>query len=281
MDSRTNILPNFIIVGAMKAGTTSLLRYLPQHPQIFMAPKECHFFSDDANYARGLQWYSAQFESACAEAIAIGEKTPTYSFAPEVAGRIHKHLPEVKLIWIFRDPVARAYSNYWHVVRNGAEALSFDRAIVEEEERTAKNIFNGYARRSLYADQVERFLGHFGKDQMLFLVLEDFLKDPPGSIKRVFQFLGVDAEIEVEPAPNIANQTYLPRSIGLQRVSRKIFGKGSVHRIVTNINRRSSPGYPPMNPETAARLRETFREPNRRLAELIGADLSSWEPRDA
>jgi len=118
-------LPNFLIVGAAKSGTSTLIGYLRRHPQIFMANSEIHFFDLDENFNRGLGWYSNFFAKAKGE-IAIGEKTPGYtyhSFAPQASLRIHQHFPEMKLIWIFRDPVERVYSHLWMVMRGRPELL--------------------------------------------------------------------------------------------------------------------------------------------------------------
>src|SRR5262245_33715274 len=101
-------LPNFLIVGAMKCGTSTLLGYLRQHREIYIARREVHFFDRDSQYRLGIEWYEKQFGSS-PQHRAVGEKTPAYCFVPEAAKRIHRHLPDVKLIWIFRDPVARAY----------------------------------------------------------------------------------------------------------------------------------------------------------------------------
>ncbi len=136
-------LPNFIIVGAMKSGTSTLRDLLTLRDDVFLPPGEVHFFSDDEKYARGMDWYASLFATA-QTAVAVGEKTPTYSYLPECAVRIHQHLPDVKLVWLFRDPVARTYSHYWHSVKNGSERLSFHAAIETESDRVRKDRWRGY-----------------------------------------------------------------------------------------------------------------------------------------
>ncbi|RLF35719.1 MAG: sulfotransferase, partial [Thermoplasmata archaeon] len=111
------MLPNFVIAGPPKSGTTSLLFYLERHPDVFVI-NEPHFFS--RNYEKGIEWYESLFEKHKKEK-AVGEKSPSYFFDPKVPLRIKKHIPDVKLIFIFRDPIKRAYSEYWHNVIHGTE----------------------------------------------------------------------------------------------------------------------------------------------------------------
>jgi len=270
------ILPNYLVVGAMKAGTTTLNEILGRHPQVFMAPEEIHFFDDDDRYRRGLEWYARHFEGARGKK-AVGEKTPTYSYLPVAAERIHAHLPDIKLIWVFRDPVKRAYSNYWHAVKQGNDPLPFDEAVAREPERVRDNWFHGYVRRSVYVEQVERFLGLFPKERMRFVLFETLVSDPAAVLSDLWRFLEVD-DVPIERAEGVRrNVTYIPRVPRLEYLARRVLGAGLPYRLVSRLNRRSLPGYPPIAPATRDRLRERFREPNRRLAELTGLDTGVWE----
>ncbi|MEX0719992.1 MAG: sulfotransferase domain-containing protein [Balneolaceae bacterium] len=162
-------LPDFIIVGTMKSGTSTLGHYLRQHKNIFMPKDEVYFFDATGGYKdrweKGIDWYREQFKDADENQI-VGEKTPTYCYLVEVPERIYELLPEVKLIWIFRKPFDRAYSNYWHAVRNGGEKESFEYAEEDEQDRIKENIWNGYLQRSNYIKQVENYLKYFSLDQM-------------------------------------------------------------------------------------------------------------------
>jgi hypothetical protein len=269
-------LPNFIIVGAMKSGTSTLRDLLALRNDVFIAPGEVHFFSDPHKYARGLEWYASLFAGGNG-AAAIGEKTPTYSFVPECADRIHRDLPNVKLVWLFRNPVSRTYSHYWHSVKNGSERLSFRDAIEREPQRVLTDRWRGYQLRSLYHRQVENYLRVFPREQMHFVVFEQLLKDPKRHINDLLAFLGIDPISAVPPLPR-SNVTFIPRSRTIQWLSRQVFGRGNRPSwFITRFNRRRAPGYPVMDPALRAQLRERFVEPNRRLAELTGLDLSSWE----
>jgi hypothetical protein len=270
------MLPNFIIVGAMKAGTTTFHEYLSEGEGVFMPRPELKFFSTDADYARGMDWYESFFAGSDSK-VAVGERTTTYSYVPSVAERIHRHLPDVKLIWIFREPVSRTYSHYWHSAKAGSETLSFEQAIARESERIKKDIFRGYAKRSLYAEQVERYLRYFSKEQMLFLLFEDFLREPANVLNRTLKFLNVDAIVRDPGIPKQNNPSYAPRYLHLQWAARKLFDKSKPFRLVTRINRSATPGYPRMSEHMRARLRETFREPNQQLAELTRLNLAIWD----
>jgi hypothetical protein len=269
-------LPNFIIVGAMKSGTSTLRDLLTVRHDVFLPPGEVHFFSDHDKYARGMEWYASLFAAANG-AVAIGEKTPTYSFLPECADRIHQHLPNVKLVWLFRDPVSRTYSHYWHSVKNGSERLSFTAAMETESRRVLKDRWRGYQLRSLYHQQVENYLRLFSREQMHFLLLEHLLKEPLQQTNALLRFLGVEP-IAAAPALPRSNQTFIPRSRTMQWAIRRTFQQRTrPYQFLSRLNKRDQPGYPPLDSAMRARLKGLFREPNRKLAELTGLDLSPWE----
>jgi len=269
-------LPNFLVVGAMKAGTTTLQHILARHPDVFMARLEAHFFDKDDNYRRGLDWYAQHFEGAEGK-TAIGEKTPTYSYLPAAAERIHTHFPDIKLVWLFRDPVKRAYSNYWHAVKRGEEPLSFEEAVGQEEERIQRNIFRGYVRRSIYADQVERFLDLFAREQMFFITFETLVREPEQVLSGLWRFLEVE-DFAISQVERVrSNVTYIPHSKRLEHMARRLLGNGIPYRIVSRMNRRLVPGYPPIALQIRDQLKEFFRPHNRRLAELTGLDTGIWD----
>lgn len=269
-------LPNFIIVGAMKSGTSTLRDLLTLRHDVFLPPGEVHFFSDEEKYARGMDWYGSLFATA-GDAIAIGEKTPTYSYLPQCAMRIRQHLPDVKLVWLFRDPVKRTYSHYWHSVKNGSERLGFRAAIETEADRVQRDVWRGYQLRSLYYQQVERYLQLFPRAHMHFLLLEDLLRDPLKETNALLSFLGVE-RLEAAPTLPRSNQTFIPRSRTAQWAIRRMFNaRTRPYQFLSKFNRRDVPGYPKIDPDVRSALRERFREPNRKLAALTGLDLTAWD----
>ena len=269
------MLPNFIIVGAMKAGTTTLHDYLAGIEDVWIAPGEIRYFSNERNYARGLEWYERLFDPGAGK-LAIGEKSPAYSYLPKVPERIHRCLPGVKLIWIFRDPVARTYSHYWHAATRGKERLTFASAIARERERVRSNILLGYMKRSLYAEQVERYLGFFPREQMLFLLFEDLVREPAAVVNRVLDFLCVPHVLEAPRVARHSNVTRAPRLVSLQWVTRTLLRRHHIAQLVQRVNRRAEPGYPRLSSEMRDQLAREFQEPNRALARLTGLDLGAW-----
>jgi hypothetical protein len=210
-------LPDAVIIGGQKCGTTSLYHYLQQHPAVFRPKKkEIHYF--DNNYHRELCWYKMHF-SYHHDALNF-ESSPYYMFHPKVPERLATVLPSVKLIVMLRDPVARAYSHYWHERRLGHEHLSFADAIAAEAERLAGesaklraddryHSYNhehySYVARGCYVEQIERWFEHFSKEQFLFVESERFFDDPAGEMARVTQFLGL---------PDLGETTWMKQNAG-------------------------------------------------------------------
>ncbi len=201
-------LPDFIMIGAQRAGTSSLYYYLTQHPQVLAASrKELHFF--DAHYHQGAPWYRAQFPLKSSDGAITGEATPYYLFHPFVPERIKQLLPQAKLILLLRNPVERAISHYYFEVARQNETLSLEEALAQEDDRIDPELekmqadesylshtfrLHSYKRRGIYVDQIRRYHQHFDPNQMLILSSEAFFADTPGAMKSVFTFLDVDPD---------------------------------------------------------------------------------------
>jgi Sulfotransferase domain len=181
-------LPTFIVIGAMKAGTTSLYQYLRHHDQIYMSRiKELDFFVAERNWSRGLEWYRRQFTGA-GDALALGEASTLYTMRPEFEGvpeRIARVLPDVRLIYVVRDPIARMRSHYQHRVMTGTETAAPEVALLED--RT-------YLACSRYAMQLERYLDHFPRERILLITSDALHDDRTATVQSVYRFLGVDAD---------------------------------------------------------------------------------------
>jgi hypothetical protein len=182
-------LPNFIVIGAMKSGTTSLFHYLQAHPQAYLSPlKEVEFFVDGRNWRRGLDWYRAQFAGA-RDAIAVGEASTAYTKYPEYDGvpeRIASAIPDARLIYLVRDPIERIRSHYQHRVMTGAERGPIETAVLEDPR---------YLACSSYAMQLERYLPHFARDRILVVRSEELRSERVETVRRVYAFLGIDEDI--------------------------------------------------------------------------------------
>ena len=178
---------NFLIVGAMKAGTSSLANVLDQHPKIFIPKNELHFFNRDENYKKGYDFYNENFNKN----FLNGEKTPSYSYQENCAERIYKYNKNLKLIWILRNPINRAISNYYHAFNKNKESLSMLNAYLKQNERMKENIFKGYFYRSLYSIQIDRFLKFFPENQFFFCLFEEFKENQNLIANKLCNFLGV------------------------------------------------------------------------------------------
>jgi hypothetical protein len=224
-------LPDFLIIGAQKSGTSSLYRYLAQHPQIRASdPKEVHYFDGglDAgidSYARGEGWYRSHFPllSDVAPGQKVFEASPLYLLHPLAPERIAAVVPHAKLIAVLRNPVDRALSHYFHNVRNNdlrknREELPPREAMAAEEARLAGPIARGdyrdeayrafsYKARGRYLEQIERYWAHFPRENLLALRAEDLFANPAGTVRRVFDFL----ELDTAPGNNI---DYRPQNVG-------------------------------------------------------------------
>ena len=208
-------LPDFLILGAAKAGTTSLFYYLSQHPNISTPnrKKEVHYF--DLNYNRGIDWYRNHFPQNNKRTLGASgvrnlcfEASPSYMIYPPALERIKKDIPSVKLIVLLRDPVERAYSHYRHNVRRGREKLSFRESLEAETERTSiksqipgnlkfETISPGYrhfsyVQTSLYAKTIKNIFEFFDKESVLLIKSRDLLSNPQLITENVFHFLAVD-----------------------------------------------------------------------------------------
>jgi hypothetical protein len=214
---RGRVLPDFIIIGAQKAGTTSLFQYLSEHPQLFESfKKEVHFFDGGSNprfdaYDRGPLWYQAHFplRRRMASNYKTFEASPLYLFHPLVAERLHRLLPRVKLIALLRHPTERAISHYFHEQRKGREKLPILQAMQAEQERLSKALGQqdfrdpafrhfSYKQRGLYEQQLRRYLQYFSPEQLLVLGSEKFFADPHTAMRQVLEFVGVDAGFEAK-----------------------------------------------------------------------------------
>jgi hypothetical protein len=309
-------MPNFFIIGAQKAGTTSLYHYLKQHPQVYMSPvKEPFFFNheigpggevitesfggpDRSSHPKcaNLKEYRALFEGVRDEE-AIGEASVLYIYAPGTAERIERHAPGAKAIALLRDPADRAYSAFKYALRLGAEPLSdFAQALQEEEGRIRDNWHYAlhYRRRGLYYVQLKRYYEVFGRERMEVWLYEDLKEDPVGVAQSVFRFVGVDDSF-VPDTSSKHNPASVPKNEAARLairfmnatfpVVRKIVASApvvrkivpSAYKVRQLANRRIlTEESPPLDPEVRARLMEGYREDILRLQELIGRDLSAW-----
>jgi hypothetical protein len=303
-------MPNFFIVGAQKAGTTSLYHYLNQHPQVYMSPIKEPFFFDPELDSKGevlrrefgghrqpprftnIDEYSTLFEGARGEK-AIGEATPLYIYAPGTAERIERYVPGAKSIALLRNPADRAYSAFLYALRMGVEPLTdFAQALREEPFRMRNGwhyIFH-YRSRGLYYQQLKRYYEVFGRERFGVWLYEDMREDPASVAQSVFRFLEVDdtfasdTSSRYNPAGVPASQSARAAMRATNRavwVLRKVLAPTSsilplAFKMRRAVQSRVLTEPPPIDPELREELVEGYKEDILRLQELIGRDLSIW-----
>ncbi len=232
--SRARALPDFIVVGAQKAGTSSLFHGLSQHPQIFpSAKKEVHFFDGGLSARRdtwrlGEGWYRAHFPRRVhlAGGGRTGEASPLYLFHPLAPNRMFDLVPNARLIALLRSPTERAISHYFHTRAIGLEPLPLAQALDAEDERLAPDvpprrhrqsvIHHSYRSRGRYAEQLERYFERWPREQILVLSSEVFFREPAGVLAGVFSFLGVDPAApirDLSPRNATPHRTAVPAGV--------------------------------------------------------------------
>ena len=271
-----HLKPDFIIVGAMKGGTSTLAYFLEKQDNILMAPGEINYFDNDRNFIKGTNWYLKQFKSNEYEKI-WGEKTATYHYHEKVPERIFDYNPNIKLLWILRNPVKRAYSNYWHRVKYGLEFDTFENAVKKELGGFQEDKWGLYLKRSIYIDQIKAFNKYFNIDQMYFIVFENLVKDIEYNLKNILKYLGADNQNITIPDKKAKNKTYLPSSPGVLRISNNIFGQTLPFKIIRKTLEKKSPGYPKLRESTENKLNDYFRKSILQLEHFTYLDLSSWK----
>ncbi|MCB9675604.1 MAG: sulfotransferase [Alphaproteobacteria bacterium] len=276
-------LPDFVIGGAQKSGTTQLHNLLAAHPGVFLprSPQELHYFDLDPNFERGLDWYAAHFSRAQPDQV-VGQTSPLYLFDERVPARMHAVMPDAKLVFVLRDPVGRAQSHYWHQVKKGSEEETLANALSLEESRIAASYGNrrrySYQSRGLYLEQLERFTTLWPDDRIHIVLFEDLVSAPERVVDGLCTFLGIETAGArcVRDARQQTNRAALPRSRRVQKVVRRIRGFAPrVARVIELANLKPTT-YPQMAPEVRAALVERFAGPNEALARRFGLDLSRW-----
>jgi hypothetical protein len=289
-------MPNFFIVGAQKAGTTSLYHYLDQHPEVYMSPrKEPHFFE-------GMHWeyrrpglrnapvsdlaeYLALFDGASGER-AIGEASASYLYSPRAPGLIKSSVPAARIIVLLRNPADRAYSNYLHCVQVGREPLGTFAEALQAEESRMRDRWGPlwyYKYKGFYYAQVKRYFDEFGRNQVGVWLHEDLRNDAPGTLSEVFRFLGVDERF-VPDASVEHNPSGVPRIGRLYKGVRTFTARNPV--LVERVIPARLRGYvksrlftkpPPFPPELREDLILAYKDDILELQDLIGRDLSCWK----
>ena len=303
-------LPNFLIIGAAKSGTTSLANYLKQHPQVFIPPgnKEPNFFileglklpsfagpaEPKILYEKIYQYsvtdidsYRSLFQEVSQEK-AIGEASVPYLYFPQAAERIKKHIPDVRMIVVLRNPVDRLYSHYLMVREKYLlEPLRLAQAIAQEKERIRNNWGWDwhYVSMGMYYKQLKLYLDLFDREQIKIFLYEDFCLEPVKVVQEICRHISVDDRF----IPDLSTRnkvSYASRSLMLNRLLntpnriraslKRLLPKTAYKRFLSYGSSWNKVSIPPLAPDIRKRLKAVFREEIIKLQELIHRDLSAW-----
>lgn len=295
--------PNFLIIGAARSGTSSLYEYMRQHPQIFFSDnKEPMFFSfyqqkvdfkgpgDNLELNRksvvDVDAYKALFKGATDE-LAVGEASANYLYSKTAADNIKKFIPDVKLIAVLRNPVDRAYSSYLYTTRDGREVLpTFEDALENEEQRIANNwehIWH-YKRMGYYHEQLSYYHSLFPAENILVLLQEDLKNDAENVLKKVFDFIGVDADFKPDlsveynqggkPKNELLNKV-LTKPLKIKQWLRPLMPRMLLDAYVKLKHRNLE--KPPLSVETREALLNEYCDDIQQLERLIDRDLTHWK----
>ena len=298
------MLPNFFVIGAAKAGTTSIWEFLRHHPEVFMPEgfKESnHFLLNGARadfQGPGDYWlnqlavhdradYVRLFDEAEGQ-IAVGEVCPFYMASTEIPGRIRSFAPEAKIVAILRNPADRAFSSYLHLVRDRREDLDFASSLRREAERAAQNWepLWRYRDLGLYHKYLSVYFDQFDASRIRIYLFEELTRGNRATLADLMQFLGIDDSVNIELAKvNSAAHATLSRTRTIEdlvfrenvvkRVAKRILPEESIRKarnLLLNANRYS----PRFDPAVRRELQDFYRPDIERLEKLIDRDLGHW-----
>ena len=279
MSRKRGRLPNFLIIGAMKAGTTTLYNHLRLHPDVFMpALKEPEFFVAEKSWRRGLGWYASLFADADGQSV-VGEASTSYTKCTEFEGvpaRIKSVIPDVRMVYLIRHPLQRIESMYEHMVITGREKRPLDEAVLSDQK---------YLGPSLYGRNLSLYLKHFAPEQILTLFTDDLTGNLPGTLHRLTDFLslpyspptnGVRRDLESSARRTDrrlksslreavwAHKAYVAVPQGV---------RDHINRMVTKPDARQRPA---LKPETVDALLPTLTGDAELLAQLTGTATDRW-----
>jgi hypothetical protein len=284
----------------MKCGTTSLYYFFSEHPDAFVSSvKEMHFYDREANYKRGGEFYDRFFTGYNGEHTIV-DATPFYSIFPDIPQRIKDTKPDSRLIFIFRNPVERAYSHFWQCYRNGWKWDDIMSALKEPGNRFLLAM-------GCYGEMVKNYLEVFPREQMLFLLTDELKSDPVSVRRKCYAHAGIDPDfLPTGTSDDVRNPATLPRSLMLQRAAYNILIPGMhpnkryhydqdgfitsetlpkltpatklpyrLYRAIRRRNIRPSK-YPPLDALSRKKLTEMMKDDIELLSKITGLELTHW-----
>lgn len=272
---------DFLVIGSQKAGTTSIHQLLKQHKSVYLPlKKELKYFFHASEFEKGEAYYHSYFQDAREDQIK-GEASPGYIAHPESAKRIFDYNPKIKLILTIRNPIDRAYSQYWHKRRNLKVSESFDCLLSRDlDHHLYEQGSNGLFSRGLYIEYIEQYLKYFPREQLLILDFDELKASPIKFFEKISNFLNITT-LE----SHLFKNTVHNKALYYNNPFYKFFFKHpqflkfypKLLRSVLFFGRKVAFNYEPIDPSAKQTLIEYYKPYNRRLADFLGTDLSHWE----
>jgi hypothetical protein len=290
---------DFMIIGAQKAGTTSLYGYLAQHPHVFLPPgKDLFAFNDDPVYGVGAERLGSYFTDCRGEPLVGASNVQILPF-PSALKNLQAYNPDLKLIIMLRNPIDRAYSSYWMMRRHGREPSdTFESALAWEQQRQRAKDFRTraelcYRFHGRYAEHIDRVWSAFPRERVYIRLLDDLKQDPLREVSNLLRWLGADPDAAEIDLSQTLNPSRMPRWMPLQRAIKSSGPLKQLYVRLAPVRVREALNqylfnplqdynlrpfkYPPMAADTRAELFEYYRADLGRLSEMIGRDLSHWQ----
>jgi Sulfotransferase domain len=279
-------LPNLIIIGGLKCGTTSIHHYLGLHPEVAMSkPKELNFFVEELNWDLGLDWYRGRFDGGFP---VRGESSPHYTNLPRyrgVAERIREHIPEARLLYMVRDPISRILSHWRHAAGAGYESRPMEEVLTRDDQT--------YVTRSMYWRQLQPYIEMFPREQIAVIAQEELQNDREGTMRRAFSYAGVDPGFTSEQFEREWEKSTAKESDRYQVMEKLIKLPGfrsfdrnfdrlpermrwMVEKLVHDPDAPSAP-KPELTPEIESHLLSLSGEDSKRLQEFAGREFPGWK----
>lgn len=271
---------DFLVIGSQKAGTTTVHEILKRHKAIFMPEKkELNYFFHASEYAKGESYYHSYFQDAREDQIK-GEASPGYIAHPDSLKRIFNYNPKIKLILTIRNPIDRAYSQYWQKRRYLKVSETFDALLGDLDHNLYTPGTNGLISRGLYIEYIEQYLKYFPREQLLILDFDELKASPIKFFEKISNFLNITA---LEPC--LFENTVYNKALYYNNPFYKFFFKHPQFlkfypkrlKRALFFGSKVAFNYEPIDPSAKQTLIEYYKPYNRRLADFLGKDLSHWE----
>ncbi len=275
------MLPNLIIIGAMKSATSSLHYYLNCHPEIFMSnPKELNYFVKERNWAKGSEWYKSHFDS---DKVVRGESSTHYSYCQKHRGvpkRIYNMVPDVKLIYVLRDPIERTLSQYRQTTLMGSEKRTISEALSNLTD-------NDYILISMYHEQIMAYMEYFDKSKLLIVTMEELMMRQQETLTKVFRFLEVDETFYCKEYAQVLNRSVdkmarntLGRFLNRAPFKKRLRSLASpwIVRAYSNMTTDKPPPEKSsvISPELRQRIADVLKDDVIRLRKYSGLTFDDW-----